>query len=238
MAAPQEIRQENPLAIATIAGGALGGAASYFGQREANATNRDIAQQNNETSQANAREQMAFQERMANTAHRREVDDLRAAGLNPILSANAGAPAPAGAQGSVSNATMVNAFQGLSSTAMDIVKTLAEVRKQDADIDFIQSQKRWLEKQGSGVDAEIKKKGVETEVLRKGIPQSDLFNRTYRLFTPLIETIEEGTSSGAKMLKGARDGAAEIVGEFMNHKSFDNKPKPVKNPARIRGNMR
>lgn len=53
-----------------------------------------------------AKKQMDFQDYMSSTAHQREVADLQAAGLNPILAVNNGAPAAAGAYTTIDNSAI------------------------------------------------------------------------------------------------------------------------------------
>lgn len=75
-----------------------------------------------------ARRQMEFQERMSSTAHQREVKDLRAAGINPMIRSLGGASTPGGAMPS------------LESPGAGAVSSALSARMNEAQLKLVEAQ--------------------------------------------------------------------------------------------------
>lgn len=111
------------------AGGALiGGVSSLVGGAQANSARRSEATRAGQFNQASAREQMDFQERMSNTAHVRQMDDLKKAGLNPLLSAKyGGASSPGGSSATRPLADQKDFISPAISSALAIQQNKANI---------------------------------------------------------------------------------------------------------------
>lgn len=138
----------NPALIggaAMLGSAAIGALGSFFGGKEANDANRLISA-----------EQMAFQERMSNTAYQRAAKDMRLAGLNPILALRQGGASTPNGAGIPVNDVISPAVN----TAISALRTKAEIENLQDTNEKIRSETDYIR--------------ANTDAVRLGLPRKEL----------------------------------------------------------------
>lgn len=182
-----------------FAGAAIAGGAGVIG-----------AYMTNQANSAQAQRQMDFQERMSGTAHQREVQDLRAAGLNPMLSAlGNGASTPSGAA-----AQMQDPSEGVQkgiNTAIAIKQQNKEFQQKDAQIRNTNqdTQNKIVNTGLASAQAMSTAKDVEQKIMQNKMLQQTL--------PSLIKKAKaEGDFSEVNQIMGIINSGASSASQLMN----------------------
>jgi len=167
--------------IGAVAGPIIGGMFGMYGQNQANAANAAQSDKNVASQKDMMREQMAFQDRMSSSAYQRSTEDMRKAGLNPMLAfSQGGASTPSGSSGSGAQATMGNEMSAMGSgissavsSAMDLKRVSNDTKATQSNVDLNEQKSRTEEtvQQAQTANAkaateQAKKTAVEAENLR------------------------------------------------------------------------
>ncbi len=153
------------MAIGAIAGAALGAGVSLLGQERANRATRKLA-----------REQMAFQERMSGSSYQRAVEDMKLAGINPMLAYMQGGASSPGGQ----TARMEDVGGPAVSSAM-------AMRRMVADLKLVKQQTETVRQQGYKAMSEGAFTQTQNHILGAGV-QSGLHVTPFGVIQKQLDT--------------------------------------------------
>lgn len=144
-------------AIIAAAGSLASAWMNNKGQKDANEANLTLG-----------REQMGFQERMSNTAYQRAVDDMKKAGLNPMLAyQQGGASSPTGSLPQVQN-TLAGSAQIVNQGVQQVLgamQTQASIEKLQAETEKTKSETLSYDTATAAQAAQLQKTMHERDIL-------------------------------------------------------------------------